>query len=93
VLKKQEKVNMDKIAIDKDIPPPVTKSRKDPLYPWLSMKVGDSFVVEGRTEAASARGSFRRYQSMTLIPAHLTVSQRAEEKTFQIRLWLVEREK
>jgi hypothetical protein len=84
---------MDKIAIDKDIPPPVTKSRKDPLYPWLSMKVGDSFVVEGRTEAASARGSFRRYQSMTLIPAHLTVSQRAEEKTFQIRLWLVEREK
>jgi hypothetical protein len=84
---------MDKIAIDKDIPPPVTKSRKDPLYPWLSMKVGDSFVVEGRTEAASARGSFRRYQSMALIPAHLTVSQRAEEKTFQIRLWLVEREK
>ena len=84
---------MDKISIDTDIPPPVSKSRKDPLYPWLSMKVGDSFVVEGRTEAASARGSFRRYQKMGLIPPHLVVSQRAEEKTWQIRLWLVEREK
>jgi hypothetical protein len=84
---------MNKIAIDKDIPPPVTKSRKDPLYPWLTMKVGDSFMVEGRTEAASARGSFRRYQKMGLIPLSLAVSQRAEEKTWCIRLWLVEREK
>jgi hypothetical protein len=87
---------MDKIAIDTDIPPPVTKSRKDPLYPWLSMKPGDSFVVEGRTLAAAARGSFRRYQKMGLIPLDLTVAQRTEEQypTDQsVRLWLVEREK
>lgn len=87
---------MDKIAIDTDIPPPVTKSRKDPLYPWLSMKPGDSFVVEGRTLAAAARGSFRRYQKMGLIPPELTVAQRTEEQypTDQsVRLWLVEREK
>jgi len=91
---------MDKIAIDKDIPPPSTKSRKDPLYPWLSMKVGDSFEVQGRTLAAAARGSFRRYQRMGLIPPELTVAQRTDESSlitpaeFQpVRLWLVEREK
>lgn len=87
---------MDKIAIDTDIPPPVTKSRKDPLYPWLSMKPGDSFVVEGRTLAAAARGSFRRYQKMGLIPPELTVAQRTEEQypdDQSVRLWLVEREK
>lgn len=89
---------MDKIAIDKDIPPPATKSRKDPLYPWLSMKVGDSFEVQGRTLAAAARGSFRRYQRMGLIPPELTVAQRTEgtslpEEYQSVRLWLVEREK
>jgi hypothetical protein len=87
---------MDKIAIDTDIPPPVTKSRKDPLYPWLSMKPGDSFVVEGRTLAAAARGSFRRYQKMGLIPPEFSVAQRTEDRyptDLSVRLWLVEREK
>ena len=87
---------MDKIAIDTDIPPPTTKSRKDPLYPWLSMKVGDSFEVQGRTSAAAARGSFRRYQRMGLIRPDLTVAQRTEgtslpEEYLAVRLWLVER--
>ena len=87
---------MTKIDIDKDIPPPTTKSRKDPLYPWLSMKPGDSFVVEGRTLSSAARGSFRRYQRMGLISQDLTVAQRAEDRypnDQSIRLWLVEREK
>ena len=90
---------MSKIEIDKDIPPPTAKSRKDPLYPWLTMKPGDSFVVEGRTLASAARGSFRRYQRIGLIPPELTVAQRAEDGypadqlRPPIRLWLVEREK
>jgi hypothetical protein len=87
---------MSKIDIDKDIPPPDTRSRKDPLYPWLSMKPGDSFVVEGRTLAAAARGSFRRYQRMGLIPPEFSVAQRVEElrpNDQSVRLWLVERGK
>lgn len=87
---------MQKITIDTDIQPPANKSRKDPLYPWLSMKVGDSFVVEGRVAAASARGSFRRYQRMGLIPRTMSVAQRSEEDNFgdkSVRLWLVEGEK
>lgn len=34
------------VKIDKNIPIPVKNSAK---YPWDAMKVGDSFLVEGRT--------------------------------------------
>jgi hypothetical protein len=83
---------MDKIAIETDVPPPTNKSRKDPLYPWLSMKPGDSFLVQGRTSAAAARGSFRRYQKMGLVPQDWTVAQRTDDNYLSVRLWIVERQ-
>jgi hypothetical protein len=86
---------MTEISIDTNVPPPTGQTRKDPLYPWLSMRVGDSFVVHGRTAAAAARGSFQRYQKMGKIPPELTVSQRTEFNYtgLTVRLWLVEKEK
>lgn len=79
---------MQKISVEKNVPPPKEKSRSEPLYPWLTMKIGDSFVVHGRVSASSARGSFRRYQRMGLLHKNLSVQQRVMDDQ-SVRLWLV----
>ena len=87
----------DKITVQSGVPVPGDRTRNEPNYPWLQMKVGDSFVVYGRTMAASARGSFKRYQKMGKIPANWSVTQRmsVEPSTIDgpsIRLWIVDDE-
>ena len=85
----------DKISVQSGVPLPKERPRHEPNYPWLKMKVGDSFLVYGRTMAASARGSFKRYQRMGKIPANWSVTQRASVETATIdgpaiRLWIVD---
>ena len=85
----------DKITVQSGVPVPGGRTRNEPNYPWLQMKVGDSFVVYGRSMAASARGSFRRYQKIGRIPANWSVLQRSSVETGTIegnaiRLWIVD---
>jgi hypothetical protein len=81
------------IDIDRHVPLPKGETRNIPLYPWLTMKVGDSFVVVGKISASAARGSFRRYQKLGQIPENLKAIQRTmdDEGPGHVRLWLVEK--
>jgi hypothetical protein len=85
------------IRIESNVPLPKGKARNTRLYPWLDMKLGDSFVVAGRTAACAARGSFRRYQSMGKLPSNWRVKQQVVEGDTEaanfvmyVRMWLVE---
>jgi len=53
------------------------------------MKPGDSFTVEDRVAAASARGSFYRYQKLGRIPKSWSVLQRVVDGQRTVRLWLM----
>ena len=81
------------LPIDSNVPLPKGTTRNTPLYPWLTMKPGDSFAVSGKVAASAARGSFRRYQKMGLMPINMSVMQRiSDEGSDQgvvVRLWLV----
>lgn len=81
----------DKHKVERNVPPPTGRPRSEPVYPWLTMSPGDSFTVEDRVAAASARGSFYRYQKLGKIPASYTVLQRTVgvngDRT--VRLWLM----
>ena len=82
------------ITIENNIPLPKSETRNVPLYPWLTMVPGDSFVVIGKIAASAARGSFRRYQTMGKIPADLKAVQRTlpmQGGQDRIRLWLEKR--
>lgn len=79
----------EKLRVDRDVPPPVDRTKSDALYPWLKMKPGDSFTVADRLAAASARGSFYRYQRVGKIPKSWSVVQRVVEGERTVRLWLV----
>jgi len=80
----------DTPMIEKNVPPPTgVRPRNIPLYPWPQMKAGDSFTVEGRINAAAARGSFARYQKLGKIPASWKCVQWTEENGL-IRFWAVE---
>jgi hypothetical protein len=85
------------IEIDRHVPLPKARTKNIRLYPWLDMKVGDSFVVAGKVAACAARGSFRRYQKMGKMPANWRVKQQVVEgdtagSSFvtYVRLWLIE---
>jgi hypothetical protein len=54
------------------------------------MKAGDSFTVEGRINAAAARGSFARYQKLGKIPANWQCVQWSEGNGV-VRFWAMER--
>jgi hypothetical protein len=80
---------MSTMKVEKNISIPSTRSRSQRHFPWLDMSLGDSFTVNGKSAAASARGSFRRYQRLFLIPQDRTVLQRRVENTPDTyRLWL-----
>lgn len=79
----------EKHKVERDVPPPVDKPRSEAIYPWLTMKPGDSFVVEDRVAAASARGSFYRYQKLGKISKSWSVLQRTVEGERTVRLWLM----
>lgn len=79
----------EKPRVDRDVPPPVGRTKSDAFYPWLTMKPGDSFTVEDRVAAASARGSFYRYQRMGKISKSWSVVQRVAEDGRTVRLWLM----
>lgn len=75
------------IEIEKDVALQPNRSRKERLYPWLDMRPGDSFTVGTRIMASAARNSFRRYQSMGLVPpTFVAVIQKQEGGEF--RCWL-----
>jgi hypothetical protein len=83
------------IRIESNVPLPKDRPRNLRLYPWLDMKLGESFVVSGRTAACAARGSFRRYQSMGKLPSNWRVKQQVVEDSatdfvVRIRMWVVE---
>jgi hypothetical protein len=42
------------IAIDKNVPLPPPKRGPEATFPWQSMEVGDSFLVEGRSQSSVA---------------------------------------
>lgn len=75
------------ITIERNVPPPKSRPRCDGLYPWRTMKVGESFVVRDRVAAAAARGSFLRFQRQGKIPAHWKCVQGVETNG-QIRMWV-----
>ena len=79
---------MKEISVQSNVRPPSGIPRSAGLYPWLSMSVNDSFVVEGRVAAAAARVSFFRYQRMGRIPREWKCVQRLEDNG-QTRLWAV----
>jgi hypothetical protein len=79
---------MKEISVQSDVRPPQGNPRCAGLYPWLSMVVNDSFVVEGRVAAAAARVSFFRYQGLKRIPQEWKCVQRTEGDGL-IRLWAV----
>lgn len=79
----------EKHKVESDVPPPMGKPRCEPTYPWLTMRPGDSFTVEDRVAAASARGSFYRYQKLGKIPAGWSVTQRVVGEGRTVRLWLM----
>jgi hypothetical protein len=54
------------------------------------MKAGDSFTVEGRINAAAARGSFARYQKLGKIPANWQCVQWTEADGV-VRFWAMEK--
>lgn len=75
--------------IEKGVKIPEKRSRCEKYYPWLEMKIGESIVVEGKVAASSARGSFRRYQSLMQIPQDWIVVQRRVEGTKEsYRMWI-----
>lgn len=74
-------------TVEKNVPPPKSRPRCVGLYPWRTMKVGESFVVRDRIAAAAARGSFLRFQRQEKIPAHWKCVQ-AVEPDGQIRMWV-----
>jgi hypothetical protein len=76
--------------VQRNVPMPKVRPRHLPLYPWLTMKPGDSFTVQDRTAAAAARGSFDRYKRMGKLPANVKCVQHTEEGSDEIRLWLTE---
>jgi hypothetical protein len=81
----------DTPSVQSNVPMPKVRPRHLPLYPWLTMKPGDSFVVYGRVAAAASRGSFGRYQRMGKIAPNMKCVQRREEGTEDgVRVWLVE---
>jgi hypothetical protein len=78
-----------KLKIEKNVEIPDIRSRSEKHFPWLDMAAGDSFTVEGKSAVSSARGSFRRYQWMLLIPDKYVVIQRRVDGTKDTyRLWL-----
>lgn len=78
-------------AIEKNVPPPgERRPRNVPLYPWPQMKAGDSFTVQGRVNAAAARGSFARYQKLGKIPASWQCVQWTEADGV-VRFWAMEK--
>lgn len=79
---------MREISVDSGVLPPKENPRCVGLYPWTTMRVNDSFVVEGRVAAAAARGSFYRYQRIGKIPKDWKCVQRVEDNGL-IRLWAV----
>lgn len=75
------------IEIEKDVALQPSRSRRERVYPWLDMRPGDSFTVDTRIMASAARNSFRRYQSMGLLPpTFVAVIQKQEGGEF--RCWL-----
>lgn len=80
----------DTPKIQENVPMPKVRPRHLPLYPWLTMKPGDSFLVPDRVAAAAARGSFDRYKRMGKLPANAKCVQFTEEGSNEIRLWLAE---
>lgn len=78
---------MKKIPVSQGVPAPSDNPKWVPIFPWLTMQPGDSFLVADRVAAASARGSFYRYQRIKKIPKDWRCVQRVEEKG--IRLWLL----
>lgn len=80
----------DMPEVQSNVPMPKVRPRHLPLYPWLTMKPGDSFTVQGRVAAAAARGSFDRYKRMGKIPANWKCIQHTDGDSEDIRLWLTE---
>ncbi len=82
------------LQIDTDIPYPTERDLKDrnrcePFYPWTSMAVGNSFLVNDRNQAASARSSLTRFKRLGRVPAsYYTKSARDGDK---IRVWLMDK--